>query len=156
MAEWTTVISLAVLGFLLILIEVLFVPGTTIIGILGLISSIFGIYLSFSYFGTATGWWFVLGSSIFFAVSLYFSFKTKTWERFSLKSTIKSKVNEGLTNELHVNDEGTALSTIKPIGKGEFNEKEYEVKSLGSYIEPGTKIKIIKIDSNNIIIEPIQ
>ena len=155
MAEWITVISLVILGLFLILLELLFVPGTTVVGILGFVASVFGIYLSFSYFGSSTGWLFVLGSSVFFAVSLYFSFKSKTWERFSLKSAIKSKVNEGLANELKINDEGMAISTIKPIGKAEFKEKEYEVKSLGNYIEPGTKIKIIKIDINNIIIEPI-
>ena len=155
MAEWTTVILLVILGLILILTEALFIPGTTVVGILGFISSVFGIYLSFNYFGAATGWWFVFGSSVFFAISLYFSFKSKTWARFSLKSAIKSKVNEGLTNDLQINDEGTAVSTIKPIGKAEFNDKEYEVKSMGNYIEPGTKIKIIKIDTNNIIIEPI-
>ncbi len=156
MAEWITVISLVVLGLIFVLIELLFIPGTTVVGILGFVSTVVGIYLSFDYFGSSTGWWFTLGSSIFFAITLYYSFKSRTWERFSLKSAMQSKVNEGLTAELKEGDEGTAVSTLKPVGKAEFDNKEYEVKSFGDYVEPGTRIKIVKIDINNILVERIQ
>ncbi|MCG8384885.1 MAG: hypothetical protein MJA30_05045 [Cytophagales bacterium] len=156
MAEWITVISLVVLGLIFVLIELLFIPGTTVVGILGFVSTVVGIYLSFDYFGGGTGWWFTLGSTLFFAISFYFSFKSRTWERFSLKSSMQGKVNEGLTVGLKVEDEGFAVSTLKPVGKAEFNDKEYEVRSFGSYIEAGTKIKIVKIEMNNILVEPIQ
>lgn len=156
MAEWITVISLVVLGLIFVLIELLFIPGTTVVGILGFVSTVVGIYLSFDYFGSSTGWWFTLGSSLFFAITLYYSFKSGTWERFSLKSAMQNKVNEGLTAELKEGDEGTAVSTLKPVGKAEFDNKEYEVKSFGDYVEPGTRIKIVKIDINNILVERIQ
>ena len=69
---------------------------------------------------------------------------------------MQGKVNEGLTVGLKEEDEGFAVSTLKPVGKAEFNDKEYEVRSFGSYIEAGTKIKIVKIEMNNILVEPIQ
>ena len=43
---------LLVLGIILILIETLFIPGTTIFGILGIISIFSSDYLSYVYFGT--------------------------------------------------------------------------------------------------------
>lgn len=155
MAEWVTAILLVVAGLALIIIEIIFVPGTTIVGILGLIATIFGLYLSFAYFGTEVGWWMVAGSAVVFGVSIYYSFRSNAWDRFSLKDTMQSKVNEGLVSMLQVGDEGTALSTIRPFGKAEFEKGEFEVRSIGNYIDSGTKIKIIKISNNNVFVEPI-
>ena len=156
MNEWLIVLGLVFIGFILILVEILFVPGTTFVGILGFIATIGGIYLSFDYFGITTGWWFTFGCTLFFVLSLYYSFKMKTWERFSLKDSMKGKFNEGFTSSLNKNDEGITISTLKPIGKAEFNNKEYEVKSYGEYIEPDTKIRIVNISNNNILVEPIK
>lgn len=155
MNEWVIVIGLVSIGFVFILLEILFVPGTTVVGILGFVATIGGIYLSFDYFGTTTGWWFTLGSTLFFILSLYYSFKRKTWERFSLKDSMKGKFNEGSTSSLNKDDEGLTTSTLKPIGKAEFSDKEYEVRSYGEYIEPNTKVRIVRINNNNILVEPI-
>ena len=155
MSEWIIVLSLVFIGFVFILLEILFVPGTTVIGILGFIATIGGIYLSFNYFGTTTGMWFSFGCTFVFLLALVYSFKTKTWERFSLKDSMQGKFNEDLTIDLKEQEEGVTISSLKPIGKAEFNNKEYEVKSFGDYIEPGTHIRIVKIDKNNILVEPI-
>lgn len=155
MAEWITVIALIAAGLALIIVEVIFVPGTTLVGIIGLIAAGFGIYLSFDYFGPEVGWWTVVGTVVLFGVTLYFSFKGNTWDRFSLKNTISGKVNEGLTTPLKVGEQGKALSAIRPMGKAEFSSGEYEVRSMGNYIDSGTAIRIIKISSNNIFVEPI-
>lgn len=155
MSEWITVIALVVAGLALVIAEVIFVPGTTLVGILGLVSTVFGIYLSFAYLGDEIGWWITGGSVILFGISLYFSFKGNTWDRFSLKSSIDSKVNEGLTSQLKVGDEGIAMSAIRPMGKADFHDIEYEVRSMGNYIDSGTTVRIIKIDINNIFVEPI-
>lgn len=155
MGDWITVISLVVVGILLLIAEILFVPGTTVVGILGVAASLMGVYLSYKYFGSVTGSWFAAGSTIAFAIALYYSFKSKTWEKFSLKDTNSGKVNENLTKELEIGMTGTAISSLKPVGKAEFSDKEYEVKTLGEYVDSGTSLKILKIEKNNIIVEPI-
>lgn len=155
MSEWITVIALVLAGVALIITEILFVPGTTVVGILGIAASVFGVYLSFEYFGQDIGVWFTLGAVLAFAAAVYFSFKSKTWEKFSLKDTNKGKVNEGLTQDLKVGDEGIALSSLKPVGKAEFSDNEYEVRTLGQYVDEKTALKILKIELNNIIVEPI-
>ena len=155
MAEWITILALVLVGMALIIIEVIFVPGTTFVGILGFIATAFGIYLTFVKFGYTAGWWVIGSTMIVFGVALYYSFKSNAWDRFSLKNTIDSKVNEGLTGSLKVGDEGLALSTIKPVGNADFGNVEYEVRSQGLYIESGTRIRIIKIEINNIFVEPI-
>lgn len=155
MIEWLTVISMIIVGVILIIAEIIFVPGTTIVGILGLVFMIVGVYFGFDYFSNTTGM-VILGSSVLLlSVTIYFSFKSKAWERFSLKGSMQGKVNEGKNNNLTIGLQGIATSTLKPIGKAEFDNNEYEVASQGGYVEAGNKIQIIKIQNNKIIVEPI-
>jgi membrane-bound ClpP family serine protease len=155
MAEWSTVISLLSLGLILVVAEVIFVPGTTIVGIIGFCFLIAGIGLSFKYFGGEIGWVMLGSTSVACGGLLYFSFTTDVWKRFSLKSSITSKVNEGELDQLQVGMEGQAVSALRPIGKAELNNQTIEVKTNGNYVDSGSKVKIIKISSNQIIVEPI-
>jgi len=84
-----------------------------------------------------------------------YSFKSNAWKKFALDDKIESKVNESLTNQLNMNDEGTTISSLKPIGKADFADKEYEVTTLGQFVEENTLVRIIKIERNKIIVEPI-
>lgn len=155
MVEWITVISLIVFGLSLVVVEIIFIPGTTVVGIVGIIFLISGIGLGFNYFGSEIGWITLGITSVASGILFYYSFKTNVWARFSLKSSINSKVNEGELAGIEVGQEGSTLSALRPIGKAEFGVKTYEVRTLGKYLESGTKIRIIKIVSNQIIVEPI-
>jgi membrane-bound ClpP family serine protease len=153
MMEWLTISALILIGIGLIIIEIIFVPGTTIVGILGFAMSGYGIYLGYDYFGNTTGH-IVLTSSVILAfVCIFYSFKSGAWKKFANKSAIKSKVNEGLTIDLKEGDLGQSTSSLKPIGKGIFNDKEYEVTSQGNFITEKQPIKIIKIEKNKIFVE---
>ncbi len=68
---------------------------------------------------------------------------------------MKTPVNEGLTSALEVGQEGKCISSLKPVGKAEFDNKEYEVSSLGPFVLENTVVKIIKLERNKIIVEPI-
>ena len=60
-----------------------------------------------------------------------------------------------MIDPLNIGDEGKTISTLRPIGKAEFNNKQFEVKTSGDYLDTGTPIRITKIHSNQIIVEPI-
>ena len=66
---------------------------------------------------------------------------------------ISSKVNDGLTLGLKEGDVGESSSSLKPIGKALFGDKEYEVSSRGNFITEKQSVKIIKIDKNKIYVE---
>lgn len=150
-----TVISLIIFGLALLLAEIIFVPGTTLVGLFGFIFLVVGVSLSFKYFGSEIGWITVGGSSVVAGVLVYFAFKSNFWRKFSLKSSIDSKVNEGELDGLTLGDEGITMSALRPSGKAELGDKTFEVRTQGTYVDSGTRIRIIKILSNQIIVEPI-
>lgn len=155
MVEWITVISLILFGLVLIIVEIIFVPGTTVVGLVGFIFMVIGVGLSFRYFGSEIGWSAVGGTAVASGALLYLSFKSNLWGRFALKSTIDSKVNEGELNDLLPGQEGVAVSALRPVGKAELSNRQFEVKTLGEYVDPGKRIRILKVLSNQIIVEPI-
>jgi membrane-bound ClpP family serine protease len=153
--EWLIITGLILFGLILIILEVIFVPGTTIVGIAGVIIGGYGVYMTYSTYGNSTGH-FVLSITLLISlVGLVISLKTKSWERFSLKDTNRGRVNEDFKVDLTVGMEGETISSIRPVGKASFNDKIIEVRSNGDYIKENVSVKIIRIDQNKIYIEPL-
>jgi membrane-bound ClpP family serine protease len=151
---WLAVAALILVGIVLLIVEVIFVPGTTIIGVLGLVFVLAGIIFSYSEFGSTAGNYVLLGTSVACAGALYLSFRKGAWKKYSLKTSIDSKVNEGMISELSVGADGVAVSALRPMGTAEFRGKLVEVKTNGDYLAAGTPIKIVKIQVNDILVEP--
>ena len=147
---------LLLLGIILILIEILFIPGTTVFGILGLISIFASDYLSISYFGFEVGIIYSITSGIFCLIMILYALKSDTWNKVSLKNIHSHKVSKNQYSELSIGDIGKSYSSLKPYGKGVFNDKSYEVKSLENFIEENKKIKIINILQDKILVKKIK
>lgn len=153
--EWFTIIALIIFGLILIVIEVIFVPGTTFVGIIGFGIAGFGVWQSFITFGTETGLLVLAVSSLVAISAIVYSFKSGVWKRFALKDKNDSKFNEGGKHNLTEGSIGITLSALRPMGTAEFDNRIFEVKTNGNYLEAGTKIQIAKIINNAIIVIPI-
>ncbi len=155
MIMWIVIIALLAIGLTLKIVEIVFIPGTTVVGFLGLIFSIAGIVIGYRHFGNETGFYILITSTLITVVALFYSFRSNAWSRFSLKTSNNSRVNEGMLSIMEVGEEGKTISTLRPIGKAEFAKGQYEVRTTGDYVENGTRVRIREIQSNQIIVEPI-
>lgn len=155
--DWVTIILLILAGIILLVIEIIFVPGTTILGIIGGSLMVFGVIISYSKFGNQVGTVVLLSTIVVGGAVTIISFRSGMWKRFALKSTSKSKVNEDVKIEHLLGAEGVTLSALRPFGKAEIYDKTYEVKTLGMYLNPGAKIKVTQVDKNHkIFVEQIK
>jgi membrane-bound ClpP family serine protease len=141
------------IGFLLVILEIFFIPGTTLVGLLGFLFTIAGIVITYSHYGSEVGLYVLLSTTVLKIGILAYSFQMKPWMRFSHKSSITSKVNEGLHNAINVGDVGKTLSVLRPIGKAVINNIELEVKSIDSYLENGISVKVTSVTPSQIIVE---
>ncbi|MDA0195340.1 MAG: hypothetical protein O2887_16625 [Bacteroidetes bacterium] len=149
------VVGLISLGLGLMIVELIFIPGTTIVGILGFGIYVYGVYSSFGAFGTTIGWIVLVSTMVISIAFVVYSLKMNAWDKFALKDVNKSRVNEDSPVALEIGKEGISISSIKPIGKGEFENREYEIRSMGNFIEENKPIKVIKIDNNRIFVEQL-
>ncbi|HAH38291.1 MAG TPA: nodulation protein NfeD [Algoriphagus sp.] len=145
--------SLLGIGLILLLAEVLFIPGTTVVGILGLIISLAGVIYAFSIYSPETAWWITGIAAILNLAAMIYGFRSGVWDKFSLKSAIKGGTFDGRTLGLEAGMKGKAISDIKPIGKASFEDSIYEVKSESGFIPVESDITIIKVENNKIIVK---
>lgn len=153
--EWLTILSLAFFGICLIVIEVIFIPGTTVVGIAGFICLGFVVYLGFTYFDNTTGTIILITTFAGSVTVLILAFKSKAWQRFSLKDENSGRYNEDFKLTLHVGEQGITISSLRPSGKALFQDKEIEVRSNGEYIKENETVEVTRIESNKIYVAPI-
>ncbi len=149
---WFILISLLALGVILVLVEVLFVPGTTLVGLLGVLVTGVGIYYGFINFETGTALA-IVGSAVLANVAVIaYGFRSGVWDRFSLKDTIASRSFDDRLIGLEVGQKGLTVSDFRPYGKVVIGDKIYEAKSNVGFLSTGTDVYIEKLEDNRIII----
>lgn len=153
--EWMLIIGLIVAGLLLLVLEVLVIPGVGVVGFFGFALIIFSMYRSFAEFGTVAGLVTTVGTLFMSVLVIWLSLRSKTWRRISLNTEISSKVNLLNENEISVGDSGVTIGRIAPMGKALFNNRYFEVKSGGAFIDPDIAIIVSRIDGNQIFVKEI-
>lgn len=150
--SWLLIILLITIGLLFLLLEVLVIPGTTVAGILGFGLLFTGIWQAYASKGTMAGH-LVLGSAVVVTViTLYYAFKSGTWKRMALKTTVDGKMDQLEGININLNDSGVAISRLAPSGKARINNEIVEVHTYGEFIDQDTEIKVISIKDNKLIV----
>ncbi|OFY71397.1 MAG: hypothetical protein A3G23_04385 [Bacteroidetes bacterium RIFCSPLOWO2_12_FULL_37_12] len=148
--QWFAIILILSVGLILLVVELFFIPGTTIVGVFGSVLLIGGIYLTYHLFGKMTGH-IVLGSTVLLSTgALLLSLRAKTWKYFTNEQQITGKVNVENLENLSVGTKGISLSALKPYGMAQFGEQTLEVSSENGLINPDTEIVIVNISNNKV------
>ena len=142
------------IGTAILLVEVFIIPGSTIVGLLGLGVQVYGYYLGYEFFGNTIGHLILATGIIISAFIVWYSFKPGMWEKLTLKDKLEGKLNNEELLKIKVGDIGTTLSALRPSGKAEFNEESFEVQSPTAYIGAGEKVRVTHITNNKIIVQP--
>ena len=150
------IVILILVGILLLLAEILLVPGVGVAGVLGLISLVGSCVYAFNMFGATTGT-IVVAVNVVMVVGLtVYVLRAKTWKKLALNTNIDSKIQFFDENTLAVGDTGKTLTRLAPMGTAKIGENNYEVKSLEGIIDPGTEVEIVMIEDNKIYVKPVE
>lgn len=140
----------------MLLVEFLVVPGVTIAGIGGMVAMIIAVILSYTVHGTVVGNYMLLGTVFTILLFLYIAFKTGTWRKVMLSDSVISRVEYGLKDTtIKAGDIGETVTRLNPVGKVLIQDQVYEGKSVGGFINEKTKVEVIKVQTNNVIVKQI-
>jgi len=159
LAGFETIILFAI-GILLLLVEILFIPGFGLAGIGGIAAILASIFLTFGNIVQATySILIALGVSVigFFLLIKYIP-STRTWRKFVLSTEQKKELGYTVgTKDLKrlTGKEGIAITPLRPSGIVEVNGKKINALTLGEYVDSNTKIKIISVEGNKIVVEAV-
>ncbi len=151
--SFTVIAALIIIGLIFLILEILVVPGTTVVGIVGFILMGIGIWQTYIVYGAPIGHYVLGGSLVLTVGALALSLRSKTWNRAMLHTELTGKANVIDETRIKAGDTGKAISRIVPMGKAFINDDYYEVKSSGEFIDQETEIIVTKIEFNKIFVK---
>ena len=168
LAQWTEIL-IFLAGVVLILLEVLVIPGFGIAGVLGILLVLASFVLSLLPHVGSFSFDEILNAITLVGISFIFAFvlvipivkyvpKTKTFQKLILDTSEKTKEGFRSTPEAYeqfLGAEGVALSTLRPSGIGLFDGNRLNVVAEGDFIDPQDNIKIIKVEGYKVIVRKI-
>jgi membrane-bound ClpP family serine protease len=148
------IISLIVIGMVLMLTEIMLIPGVGVAGILGFLSIGGACYLAFCEFGTMTGIIVLASNAIVLVLLLIWVLRAQTWKKFTLNTNIDSKAVSTET-VIAIGDFAKTVTRLAPIGSIRFNNKVMEAKALEGMIDSGVDVEVVLIEDNKIYVSPV-
>jgi membrane-bound ClpP family serine protease len=149
------IIFLIILGIVLLLIEVTILPGITIAGVGSFLVLVYSVYLAFTTYGSLIGFLTLAFVLIVAPLFVYKLFKGKTGKSMVLNTVLHGFVNEINPEKVKVGDIGITIGRLAPMGKIKVNDEVVEVRSTGTFVNPGERVKIISIEKSLVTVEPL-
>ena len=153
-----TIIALFILGFCLIFIETVIIPGFGFAGILGAISLFSACYLTFTSLSPVFGALITLASLLMVFGLFKILPKTALWQKTRLSLTQNKKMGyQAADPELEQlkGKSGKTLTILRPSGTVLIEGKHYDVVSDDEFIEKDMEIKVKNIQGNKITVTRI-
>lgn len=148
------IIILILVGLLLVLAEILLIPGVGVAGIIGLLSMGGSCFYAFHELGTTPGIIVTVINALLIVSLTIWVLRAKTWRRFTLNTNIDSKALHLDKDRITVGEKGYTTTRLAPMGSARFGDEIYEVKALEGMIDPEVKIEIVMIEDNRIYVRP--
>lgn len=145
------IVALLVVGVLLLLTELLVLPGFGVAGALGIIALLGGAAAAWSELGPA--WGMVTGA---FALVLagflvYFVPRTRAGRRLVLDHAEADNRSQKDRQDL-LGRNGVAVSPLRPIGRARFDEEEVDVVTDGEYIDAGRSVMVVAVQGMRVVV----
>lgn len=159
-------IVIFIVGVVLLLLEIFVIPGFGIVGVLGIILMISGLFLglvgdfsitdsndiSNAIIQLASS--FVMAGVLLFILSKFLP-KTAMWNNLILHADISS--TSGYTSNIDlsslIGSVGVAMTDLRPAGTAIINNKRIDVVTDGEYIKNGTSIVVNFIHGSRVVVE---
>ena len=148
----TWVIVAFVLGLAAMAVE-LFLPGA-ILGTIGLFVALGSTYWAFHTGHNVTGGIFVGVLAVFFP-AFFLLWRKLLGQVLSLKTDLKAARPSTIIDESLLGKEGDALSQLRPSGIALIVGKRYDVVTEGDLLDKGTRIKVIDVSGNRLVVKKV-
>lgn len=150
----TLPILLIIIGILLLIAEI-FIPSFGVTGGIGIVAILAGVIMTTN--TVAEGVVMFLVVLLLAIVLMYLAYKFIASKKSPLIQ--KALLNEEILKSdlsLLVGKSGTAITALRPTGKGDFNGLELDVLTKGGFIQKGSNIMISEVEGKKIFVKGLE
>ena len=143
---------LVLLGLILIVAEILLLPGLTVAAI-GSVASLLGaIYLCYVNYGLVASAILLLCTVVAVVITLVYSLRSKSLKKISLEENIVGKSSENADVSIALGSEGITTTRLAPMGNVSIDGMTFEAKSVDGYIDARMPIKVMGFENSIVIV----
>lgn len=153
---WWLIALLIVVGALLLVVELVLLPGVTLaaIGALGCYGG--AGWLAYDGYGIKGLLMVVAVVIVLSVIATWFSLRAKTWQKFALGDKIESRSQESPGRRVEVGARGVALGRLAPMGTVVIDGRNYEAKTTGAFVDQQTEVEVIGFENFNVVVKPVK
>ena len=145
------IILLYVAGMALVIAEII-LPGV-VIGLVGMGCMGSAIWLAFKQ-SASFGWTLVVIALACIPVMAFLYIKVLN-RFFVMSGTQKGTSGAKVQPKDLVGQEGVALTPLRPAGTARIGERKVDVVSDGEVIDPGTRVRVIEVKGNRVVVRAV-
>ena len=149
---WLTIALLLLFGLLFVAAEVIFIPGTTVVGFVGFALLVVGIWLGYRDLGTPLGHYALVGVIVLAGLIMYVGLRPKNLARVVLNSVNDTSVHDARRPDVPPGTVGHTLSALRPAGTALFGTERREVVTRGEFVPTGSEVRVLGIEHNRIVV----
>jgi membrane-bound ClpP family serine protease len=146
---------LIVVGALLLMAELVLLPGLTVAGILSLASYCAASYLAYASWGIQGVGVVVAIIAVISVITIWLSLRAKTWRKFSLGNKIEGSSQSSPDKRVKIGERGVTITRLAPMGKVMIGGQSYEAKSFDIFVDQRTEVEVTGFENFNVIVKPI-
>lgn len=155
MEDLLAAFGLLLLGWLFLAVELFVVPGFGFFGIAGIVLVAIGCVVTWTQRGAVAGV-VVIGLSTVMAVgAIVWLVRSRTGRRMVLQNAVTGEATDREGMQRLVGREGVASSVLRPSGTALIDGERYQVVSDGEFVTAGTKLRVVRMGTNCLIVEPL-
>ena len=148
------IITLMILGILLIIAEIILIPGVFVTGLIGLGALAGSCYIGWTEYGQVGGIITIIANIVLAALFVTLTLRSKTWKKLSLSTEIDSRSDSTPEEKgIYVGMEGLTLTRLAPMGKVLLGKEGVEATAMDGIIDPQRSVVVTLIDENKIYVK---
>jgi membrane-bound serine protease (ClpP class) len=165
---------LFLLGIILLLVEVFLIPGFGVVGISGLVLLALGLVLSMQDFVIPRLDWQwdllrrnglvvlggIVGAAAVLVVLAQFVPRLSPFRRLALATTLDPAEGfaapTGAPAGLVPGRRGTALTTLRPVGKADFDGTVTIVRTEGGFLAAGAAVEVVEVAAGGVVVREVE
>ena len=149
-------IALILVGLALVIVEITLVPGTNVVGVLGILGAAVGVVIAFVEGGVGGGVFALLGTLAAGGALGYLLWESGAWDRFVLTDSIRRDADIDAEVDLSrarlIGSEGVAATPLRPEGVVDLGSERVEARTEGAYVAAGSRVRIVAIDRQRAVV----
>jgi membrane-bound serine protease (ClpP class) len=151
---WSVIVVLLfVVGVVLVALEAFVLPGFGVPGVFGAAALLGAAATAWLKLGPMEGVFSLLASVGTLALLAWYLPRSKVGQALVL-SEVQRGTAVSLPPQVRQGLEGVAVTALRPAGLAEFADLTVDVVSDGLFVEPGTRLRVKRVEGSRVVVEP--